>query len=131
MSNKNLGGIFLMDISKDLVISVCEPYITTQRVKSNRSTINLCVFGSFDLGESTRFLYGTEEDVYNSIFQNGDRTSFPLTFAEERIQPNGEASFTVQPINSFTDSELESIMDTIVYTLRSQEVMSHYASSRC
>lgn len=122
-----------MEISKDLILDVCEPYIRTRTVRRNsKSSFKLCVFGSFELSDcDQKILFGTEEERYNKVFNSKRIHRFPLVFAEVKTVRYGDESLIARPLSSFSSSELELIEDCIKYALESKRTMSHYALSRC
>ncbi len=122
-----------MEISKDLILDVCEPYINIQTVRRNaKSSFNLCVFGSFELGDcDNKILFGTEENRYNKVFNSRRIKRFPLLFAEVKTTSHGNHVLVSKPLSSFSNHDLEQIEDCIKYTLESRRTMSHYALSRC
>ncbi len=122
-----------MVLPKDLILDVCEPYVTTETVRKDaKKSIRICVFGSFEFGDcDRRFIYGTEDSLYNSIFRDDSKIAFPLSFAEVSYSSKGQCSMVLKPISSFTNTDLEIIEDSIRYTLESRRVCSHYSMSRC
>ena len=121
-----VNDIFL---PKDLIVDVCEPYIEVEKVLIHGSFFNLCRFGSFELGD-TEYIFGTEEEHYNSVFDNASVQKLPIVFAEKG-KKNDTIFYTMVAKGYFRPEILENIEDIINYTLESQRVMAKYQTRCC
>ena len=125
MQTRQTNNVFL---KKDLILDVCEPYMQKVRVFFYGTSFNLFKFGTFEYEDET-FAFGTEENEYNSIFANGSYDSkLPIVFARILETDDGDTAYELVPQGRFTDLELDSIEETIEYSLESQRTMAHYST---
>ncbi len=114
-----------LNLKKDLVVNVCEPYIKTVEVKCHNNKFKLCRFGRLEV-DDTEYVFGTEENQYNSAFSDSTQKVFPVVIAKKRF-----SDYELVPFDNFRECEQDMIRDAINYTLESQQTMTHYMLSRC
>ena len=113
-------------LKKQLIIDACEPYIETKPVNLHRKkSFNMCCFGKFELGDS-EFIFGSEENNYNAIFNDQKATQVPIVFAKVKKGKKGKPLYELAPKGDFTESDIEIIEECINHTLEGQRVISHY-----
>ncbi len=117
-------------LKKQLIIDACEPYIDTRPIYLHKKeSFNMCCFGRFELGEK-EFIYGSEENNYNAIFNDQKATQVPIVFAMKKKGQKGTTFYELAPQGDFSQDELNIIGKCIEHTLEGQVVAKHYGA-RC
>ena len=127
---QDFGFVRDVFLKKQLIIDTCEPYIETKKVSIHKKpSFNMCCFGRFEFGEN-EFIYGAEENSYNSIFNDQAATQVPIIFAKIKRGPKKSTFYELAPKGDFTDNDIDAIIEGINQALEGKRVMGHYGT-RC
>jgi len=127
---QDFGFIRDVFLKKQLILDTCEPFIEKKEVSiRKKKSFNMCCFGKFEIGGS-EFIYGAEENSYNSIFNDKSATQFPIIFAKIKHTPKNDTFYELAPKGDFSETDIDAIVECINHTLEEKRVIRHYVP-RC